>query len=384
MIKEKKPLKEAGVLFLAVLIIFSSSAAIASTVNTVKNINKPLVYQEIVWDNAVGVHGGDGGIFVATERPDGVAEPADDFKLDETKQVDSVFWQGGYFQCELAQGLKDYEWSWRVIFWDDHPDGWHPGNEIYNWTITNTSILVEPWYTWTNTSSGRQYWVGNYTVQLPETVTFEANKKYWITVRGIGAFPPQACWVRHNETVGGIKLHEAVFRGALWGFPDWKNLSELVTTEKIPHDFNFQLLYTSPPPPKEPKISCEGNLLWEKVKMGSTVNATFRVCNDGDEGSLLNWKVDTYPTWGNWTFTPSSGTDLAKGDCVTITVEVVAPAEKKKAFTGKIKMINSDNSSDFCEVDVSLTTPRARIGFNLLEWILQRYPNIFPILKHLI
>ena len=137
-------------------------------------------------------------------------------------------------------------------------------------------------------------------------------------------------------------------------------------------------------PPPVPAISCVGTLTWPEVNAGATVNGTFQVCNDGEPGSILNWKVDTYPTWGTWTFTPSSGIGLAQGDCVTITVEVVAPTEKKKTFTGKIKMINSINASDFCEIDVSLTTPKAINGFNLLHWILQKYPNMFPILRSIL
>jgi len=138
--------------------------------------------------------------------------------------------------------------------------------------------------------------------------------------------------------------------------------------------------------PPVPAICCDGNLLWEKVKAGSTVNGTFEISNCGEVGSLLNWEVDIseLPNWGTWTFTPESGTGLAEGDSVTITVEVVAPAQKKKTFTGTIKMINSDNTSDFCEIDVSLKTPRSRTGFNLLQWILQRYPNMFPILRNII
>ena len=139
----------------------------------------------------------------------------------------------------------------------------------------------------------------------------------------------------------------------------------------------------------ESKICCNGRLVWKYVKPGAIVNATFQLCNCGETGSLLNWNVDTstLPNWMEyWEFTPSSGTGLAEGDCVNITVQVVAPPEKKKTFTGKIKIMNSDNTSDFCEIDVSLTTPRARTinGFNLIFWILQKYPNMFPMLQHLL
>jgi len=136
-------------------------------------------------------------------------------------------------------------------------------------------------------------------------------------------------------------------------------------------------------------ICCEGSLVWEKVKGNSTVNGTFQVCNCGENGSFLNWEVDTttLPNWStSWIFTPASGTGLAYPDCVTVTVEVVAPPVKRKTFTGTIKIINSDNTSDFCEIDVSLTTPRARTinGFNLMQWILQKYPNMFPILRNIL
>jgi len=136
-----------------------------------------------------------------------------------------------------------------------------------------------------------------------------------------------------------------------------------------------------------PDISCGGLLSWPKVKTGSIVSGTFPVTNSGQPGSLLNWEVDTstLPTWGtSWTFTPSNGTGLADGASAIITATVVAPPQKKTKFTGKIKINNSDNPSDFCEIDVSLTTPRARTGFNLLQLIQEKYPNMFPVLRHIL
>lgn len=134
------------------------------------------------------------------------------------------------------------------------------------------------------------------------------------------------------------------------------------------------------------RIYCEGNLHWEDKKAGSTVTGSFIVENIGEEGSLLNWKIDTSPTWGTWTFTPNNGTGLSAGESITITVSVVAPTDKNTEFTGKVKVVNLDNSSDFCEIDAYLKTPRAKTinGFNLLQRILQKYPSIFLILKHLI
>jgi hypothetical protein len=139
-------------------------------------------------------------------------------------------------------------------------------------------------------------------------------------------------------------------------------------------------------PEPEPDLTCDGSLSWDKVKPGDTVNGTFQVGNMGEVGSLLNWNVDSWPTWGNWTFSPPNGAGLPDGSWVTITVTVVAPPEKKTNFTGKIKMINSDDPTDFCEVDVYLKTPlNQNIYFQqLFERMFQRFPHAFPILRHLL
>ena len=120
------------------------------------------------------------------------------------------------------------------------------------------------------------------------------------------------------------------------------------------------------------KIYCEGNLEWTDVKAGSTVNGSFIVKNNGEEGSLLIWNIKSYPTdWGTWTFTPDNGTGLSAGGSITVSVSVVAPSQVNTEFTGKVKIINSGNASDFCEIDVSLSTSRNRIS-NFMQYILER------------
>jgi hypothetical protein len=365
----KRFLKEAGVLLIVLVMIFSSGAAIANTNKIPENPKTTPVNSAVIWDNGIIYHGGDGGIFVATERSDGYAEPADDFQLDKEQQVDSIFWQGGYFQCELAQGFMDYDWSWRVIFWDDYVDGSHPGTEIYNRTITNTSITRELWYAWTNTTSLRQYWVANYSAQLPEPITFQANKKYWITLRGIGEYPPQACWVRHNGSFGGIKIHQAVFRGVLWSYPNWINLSEIISTEKIPHDFNFQLLGPlQNNPPGAPTIEGKSTKLKPKTVYDYTFNA---VDPDSDD---LYYYVD----WGDgnnsgWVGKSASGVDLILNHSWAVGGKYTIKAKVKDIWSAE---------SDWAELEV--TVPRPRTINNLLHQLLERFPNAFPILRQIL
>lgn len=134
-----------------------------------------------------------------------------------------------------------------------------------------------------------------------------------------------------------------------------------------------------------PDLCCEGSLSWDEVKPNSTVTGTFKVCNCGEEGSLLNWQYQSGPDWGIWEIEPDSGTDLAAGDCVTVTVNVTAPEDENTEFTGNITIINTDDPSDYCEIPVTLKTPKNKaLSFNLLEWLFERFPNAFPILRNLL
>lgn len=132
-----------------------------------------------------------------------------------------------------------------------------------------------------------------------------------------------------------------------------------------------------------PDLECEGRLNWSKVKPGSTVTGTFNIKNIGDPDSLLNWKLVTYPSWGNWTFTPSNGTNLTPADGqITVTVSVVAPNEQKKTFTGEIKIINQDDNADNCIITISLATPKNKaISYTFLNFLYQKHPLIEKILQ---
>jgi len=150
----------------------------------------------------------------------------------------------------------------------------------------------------------------------------------------------------------------------------------------------FKVVYIppeEPPEPDVPNLDCKGSLSWTNIKAGDTVTGSFQLQNIGGVISLLNWTIIASSIeWGNWTFNPESGTNLTpENGLVTVQVSVVTPDEKRKKFTGKIKIINIDDPTDFCEIDVYLKTSRTTNGFNLLQFILKKYPNSFLILRHI-
>ena len=139
--------------------------------------------------------------------------------------------------------------------------------------------------------------------------------------------------------------------------------------------------------PVVPDLECEGGLSWSSVKPGEEVTGSFTVENIGDSYSLLDWEISEWPDWGDWTFTPLSGNNLKPEDgAFTVNVEVVAPDEENEEFSGEVKIINKENESDTCTIDVSLATPRNK-AFNIFQpflRFLEEHPNMFPILRHLL
>lgn len=136
-----------------------------------------------------------------------------------------------------------------------------------------------------------------------------------------------------------------------------------------------------------PAICCQGGLDWQNVAPDSTVTSEFEVSNCGDEGSELDWEVDSYPEWGTgWTFNPSSGVDLTPAQgWITVQVQVTAPSDKETEFTGNITLINSNAPSDFCEIPVYLRTPRSKQVNNLFfQKLFDIFPKAFPILRQLL
>ena len=132
----------------------------------------------------------------------------------------------------------------------------------------------------------------------------------------------------------------------------------------------------------EPDLKLGGSLGWTDVSAGETVTGEFTVSNGGTPGSQLDWEIESWPDWGNWTFTPDGGDDLT--GATTVQVSVVAPNEKNKEFTGDVKVVNKENSADFETISISLATPINKAIYPSFQQFLEQHPNMFPVLRHLL
>jgi hypothetical protein len=137
-----------------------------------------------------------------------------------------------------------------------------------------------------------------------------------------------------------------------------------------------------------PDLNCGGSLSWADVPVDTIVTGSFYIENIGDPTSLLDWEIENYPDWGTWTITPMEGYDLEPElEPFVVEVSVRAPDEKNEEFTGEVKIVNQDNSSDFCIIDVSLATPKNKPfihNFPILSWLFERFPHLFPILRQIL
>jgi hypothetical protein len=137
----------------------------------------------------------------------------------------------------------------------------------------------------------------------------------------------------------------------------------------------------------EPILCCSGSLSWSDVSPGATESGKFYIENCGEDDSELNWEISEWPDWGtDWTFIPSGGTGLTPSmGIVTVNVEITAPSDPETEFTGEIKVINSDDPSEYCEIDVILITPKSKNSHTtFFPRLFERFPNVFPLLRQLL
>jgi len=125
---------------------------------------------------------------------------------------------------------------------------------------------------------------------------------------------------------------------------------------------------------KIPDLSCHAVFGWPDQQPGGTLSDDFSIRNIGDSHSLLNWEIVSFPEWGNWTFTPSSGFDLEPEDGeLTISVTVEVPDDENQAFSGEIVVANSQDETDTAVIPVSLSTEKAKVfsWMDQLPWVIQ-------------
>jgi hypothetical protein len=260
------------------------------------------------------------------------------------------------------------QYYWKIISWDNHGAS-TTGSE---WTFTTENNPPDepsdpdPQHGDTDVSIDADLsWTGG-DPDPGDTVTYDV---YF----GTSSPPPQVATGQSATTYDpGIMEYETIYywqivvldnHGGSTDGPIWEFTTEL-----------------------EPKtdLDCDGVLNWEELEYGEVVTGEFTVENVGDPGTLLDWEIESYPDWGNWVFTPESGTGLTPEDGpYTVQVLATAPSEGEGEFTGEVKIVSVDDSSDFCTIDATMSNAVSQSSqfMRFFERLMECFPVLGQILQ---
>jgi C1A family cysteine protease len=249
-----------------------------------------------------------------------------------------------------------------------------------------------------STMTGSFEYTGYHTIALPTPIEFDAGDDFYIYLKLYSGGHPidRTSEVpvllggkdRGTEVISAANPGESYYRSG----SSWLDLYDYVFTDPTWNQTaNFCIKgFTTGWTPSYANLDCEGELSWTKVKPGETITGNFTLQNIGSPDSELNWEVLEWPAWGEWTFTPVSGTGLTPEDgAITVEVQVIAPSEKNKEFNGTVKIINTDDTGDYDTITVYLKTPVNLLALrfpvlNLLVRFLQRFPALQALMSLLL
>lgn len=113
-------------------------------------------------------------------------------------------------------------------------------------------------------------------------------------------------------------------------------------------------------------LETNGSLVWNDVSAGETLFGNFTISNMGEPQSSLAWSINATPSWGTWTFVPSSGENLTpEQGPVTVHVTVVAPTGGGPTYHGEITVVNQGDPADIGRVPVWLNLSHPEPVFNV-------------------
>ncbi|RLF40918.1 MAG: hypothetical protein DRN12_04360 [Thermoplasmata archaeon] len=216
---------------------------------------------------------------------------------------------------------------------------------------------------------------GFHTIKLNQPVNLTANDQFYIYLElSDGGIPYD-----RTSDVWGYTIKSISHPGESFYYKDgeWHDLYYYDNTA----NFCIKGLIS-----KISDLECNNNnIIWRNIKPGSKVESDIIVRNIGESFSKLNWKIVSYPDWGEWSFSPDGDYIYPETGGEAIHISLVVPEEKNQDFSGEIKIINEDNPNDYEIIQVSLSTTKNNLQFNLpLLRFLDNHMNLFSMLQQLL
>ena len=368
--KKSNKINRAVVLSIAIMMVFTTLIVTANTYHEKEPIcltNTPKADQvslatisfsnkDVLWDN--GDTDGSNGLSNAPQSAFGYRRALlDDFVIPAGETWELTDFHSFNLWDTLQPGSGT---DFVLEFWSDA--GGVPGSVV----ATTTTV------SYTETATGRT-WFSRPEFEIEyiyEPVTLTEGT-YWIWGHVDG--PENNFWMGIATQTGSECYCD---------YEDYPPIQPGSNIFGSPFDLSFVLTGTSGGEPGIPDLDCYGTLDFTDVTPGDTVSGTVTVENIGEENSNLDWEIESFPDWGNWTFDPEFGEDLGDGETATVAVDIVAPGEENTEYTGEIVFVNSEDPDDTCIIEVTLKTPVSQ-SLTFLELLAQRFPILAKILEML-
>jgi len=349
------------VITITVVMFLSSISVTADIEKKFKYINSnldldtnPVNIGPTVWDNGLGFSGFMHAQWDENKQFDFYV--ADDFQFYEDTEVADIHWIGGYWG-------KDYQsatFDWCISFYNhnsstNRPEGTpqspsFSGPHCFSWSDLGIEII--------NDTGSSIYF--KFSIELEETLIFESDQKYWISIWAEGAYPPQSGWCYHKDYI----LSPAVLASLYFGFPFW---TPGINVQGFDFDMAFQL--TAPLEPLAPTAPfIDGP---REGPVDTKLCWTF--LSEDQNNDNIKYVID----WGDGT---SNETDYNQSG---VEVELCHTYNKKKVFV--ISAYAEDETglvSD--ESTFAVTIPRFRGIISMFDSLIERFPNTFLLLRFLL
>jgi len=129
------------------------------------------------------------------------------------------------------------------------------------------------------------------------------------------------------------------------------------------------------------------DLDFSNVRPNSNIETDIFIENIGEDLSCLDWEITDFPDWGTWKFSKDSGEDVKPaGGPQKISVKIKAPNEKNSNFSGEIKIVNKDDTSDYSiiEVDLKTSKQKSKTNYDFRDFIYDFLTNGRLKIKHIL
>jgi len=196
---------------------------------------------------------------------------------------------------------------------------------------------------------------GFHTIDLPELVQLNSGDDFYLYLSLSQGGQPYDCTSEIPVLLGTFSTGTTVVSDANPGESYYKDYTgDWVDLTSFDESANFCIKGLVS---KQADLVSDGSIKVNRAKPGSTIQSQIFIENNGESFSDLNWKIDSFPSWGEWEFSKTNGDDLyPESGIITLNISVTIPDEKDQSFDGEIILVNQHDEGDVEHIPVTIST----------------------------